>query len=136
MHVYEELLQEDSAGGYFNHHIRDHYDFLFIPLPQPSSPQAGRRCRQADEGHRHRRRFPSGTPLPSQNCRQSVQIVSCACKAADMHGANGPLARTMIRGPEAGFGGCSRHAYQAFLSPIGWRCRSRRFFRACDPLLR
>ncbi|TCN31948.1 KTSC domain-containing protein [Sinorhizobium americanum] len=28
MHVYEELLQADSAGGYFNHRLRDHCDFL------------------------------------------------------------------------------------------------------------
>ncbi|PDT81988.1 KTSC domain-containing protein [Sinorhizobium sp. BJ1] len=26
--VYEELADADSAGGYFNHRIRDHYDFV------------------------------------------------------------------------------------------------------------
>ncbi|WP_081158949.1 KTSC domain-containing protein [Ensifer aridi] len=26
--VYEELLHADSAGNYFNHNIKNHYDFM------------------------------------------------------------------------------------------------------------
>lgn len=25
--LYEDLVHAESAGSYFNHHIRDHYDF-------------------------------------------------------------------------------------------------------------
>ncbi|MBP1887725.1 KTSC domain-containing protein [Sinorhizobium mexicanum] len=25
--IYEDFVHADSAGSYFNHHVRDHYDF-------------------------------------------------------------------------------------------------------------